>query len=119
MTRWEFMRELEELLSDIAPSEREEALQYYNDYLNDAGKENEQETLKELGSPREVAATVKEGLGISAEEVTGKTTENTGQEENTTQKDGFAYDNKGSQVLPVYHKDEKTKKEKRKRLGKK
>ena len=36
MSRWEFMRRLEELLSDISPSEREEALQYYNDYINDA-----------------------------------------------------------------------------------
>ena len=44
MSRWEFMRQLEELLLDISPSEREEALQYYNDYFNDAGKENEQES---------------------------------------------------------------------------
>ena len=28
MGRWEFMRKLEELLFDISPSEREEALQY-------------------------------------------------------------------------------------------
>ena len=35
MGRWEFMRKLEELLSDISPSEREEALQYYNDYFNE------------------------------------------------------------------------------------
>lgn len=62
MSRWEFMRQLEELLSDISPSEREEALQYYNDYFNDAGKENEQEVIKALGSPEQVAAIVKEGL---------------------------------------------------------
>lgn len=41
MNRLEFMRRLEALLSDISQSEREEALQYYNDYLNDAGVENE------------------------------------------------------------------------------
>ena len=45
MSRWEFMRRLEELLSDISPNEREEALQYYNDYFNDAGKENEKEVI--------------------------------------------------------------------------
>lgn len=45
MGRWEFMRKLEELLSDISPSEREEALQYYNDYFNDAGRENEKEVI--------------------------------------------------------------------------
>lgn len=62
MSRWEFMRQLEELLSDISPSEREEALQYYNDYFNDAGKENEPEVMQALGSPEQVAKTVKEGL---------------------------------------------------------
>ena len=48
MSRWKFMRQLEELLSDISPNEREEALQYYNDYFNDAGRENEQEVIKAL-----------------------------------------------------------------------
>lgn len=62
MSRWEFMRKLEELLSDISPSEREEALQYYNDYFNDAGKENEQSVIESLGSPEEVAKIVREGL---------------------------------------------------------
>ena len=36
MNRLEFMQRLEALLSDISQSEREEAIQYYNDYLNDA-----------------------------------------------------------------------------------
>ena len=63
MSRWEFMRQLESLLSDIPPGEREEALQYYNDYFNDAGRENEQEVIKALGSPMQVAGIVKEGLG--------------------------------------------------------
>lgn len=63
MSRWEFMRQLEELLSDISPSEREEALQYYNEYINDAGRENEEEVIRSLGSPEQVAESVKEGLG--------------------------------------------------------
>ena len=62
MSRWEFMRQLEELLSDIAPAEREEALQYYNDYLNDAGRENEQDVIAALGTPEQVAQIVKDGL---------------------------------------------------------
>ena len=74
MSRWEFMRQLEELLSDISPSEREEALQYYNDYFNDAGKENEQEVIKALGSPGQVAQIVKDGLGDNTGE--GEFTEN-------------------------------------------
>lgn len=62
MNRWEFMRQLEMLLSDISPSEREEALQYYNDYFNDAGTENERQVIKALGSPAQVARIVKDGL---------------------------------------------------------
>ncbi|MBR5800295.1 MAG: hypothetical protein IKY23_09565 [Lachnospiraceae bacterium] len=67
MSRWEFMRQLEELLSDISPAEREEALQYYNDYLNDAGKENEQDVIAALGTPEQVAAIVKDGLAENAQ----------------------------------------------------
>lgn len=37
MTRTEFMKQLQDLLSDISKNEREEALQYYNDYFDDAG----------------------------------------------------------------------------------
>ncbi len=72
MSRWEFMRRLEELLTDIPPGEREEALQYYNDYINDGGKENEAEVLGSLGSPEQVAATIKEGLEGTAGEFTEK-----------------------------------------------
>lgn len=72
MSRWEYMRQLEELLSDIPPSEREEALQYYNDYINDGGKENEAEILESLGTPARVAATIKEGLDGTGGEFTEK-----------------------------------------------
>lgn len=68
MNRFEYMRRLEALLSDISPSEKEEALTYYNDYFNDAGQENEQQVIKELGSPEQVAAGVKEGLGLQSYE---------------------------------------------------
>lgn len=74
MSRWEFMRRLEELLSDISPSEREEALQYYNDYFNDAGRENEKEVIDALGSPEQVALIVKEGLAGNGNQ--GEFTEN-------------------------------------------
>ena len=62
MNRLEFMQQLEALLSDISQGEREEALQYYNDYLNDAGVENEQEVLDAMGSPEQLAKVIKEGL---------------------------------------------------------
>ena len=62
MNRYEFMRQLEMLLSDITPSERDEALQFYNDYFDDAGVENELDVIKALGSPAKVAATIKADL---------------------------------------------------------
>lgn len=67
MNRLEFMKELEALLSDMPQSEREEALQYYNDYLNDAGVENEQEVLDSLGTPQDLAKVIKEGLNDGGE----------------------------------------------------
>lgn len=62
MNRAEFMRRLAELLSDVPPTEREEAIQYYNDYFDDAGAENESGVIASLGTPEELARTIKAGL---------------------------------------------------------
>ena len=56
------MKRLEELLQDISENERGEALQYYNDYFDDAGAENEAQVIEELGSPEQVARTIKAGM---------------------------------------------------------
>lgn len=74
MTRAEFMKRLAELLNDVSPSEREEAIQYYNDYFDDAGVENEQGVIASLGTPEAVAKTIKAGLadGGSVGEFTEK-----------------------------------------------
>ncbi|HBA64116.1 MAG TPA: hypothetical protein DCZ20_09700 [Lachnospiraceae bacterium] len=68
MSRGEFMRQLEMLLQDISPEERQEALQYYRDYLDEAGEEQEAQVLSELGSPEKVAATIQAGLRGQDEE---------------------------------------------------
>ena len=62
MTRVEFTNELRALLWDLTVEEREEALQYYNDYFDDAGAENELRVLVDLGSPYDVAKSIKESL---------------------------------------------------------
>lgn len=62
MNKSEFMNELEALLSDIPAAEREEALQYYIDYFEDAGEENEQDVLKTLGTPGQVADTIRKDI---------------------------------------------------------
>lgn len=62
MSYEEFMRELEVLLAGVPEEEKKEALQYYADYFADAGKENEEQVLRELESPQKTAALIKAGL---------------------------------------------------------
>lgn len=54
-----FLDELHRLLSDLPPEERNQAIKYYEDYFEDAGPENEQAILEELGSPQELANQIK------------------------------------------------------------
>lgn len=72
MNRAEYMAQLARLLGDVPKAEREEALQYYNDYFDDAGVEEESGVIASLGSPEELARTIKAGLndGGSAGEFT-------------------------------------------------
>lgn len=60
MNRQEFFRRLEYLLRGIPEHERMDALAYYNDYFDDAGVENEQKVINELGSPEAVAQIILE-----------------------------------------------------------
>lgn len=69
MNRYEFMKKLEDLLSDIPPSERDEALGFYEDYLDDAGPENEAAILEELESPEKVAKIVRAGMEAADDNV--------------------------------------------------
>lgn len=62
MKRKEYMERLEQLLLVLPQEEREEALQYYSDYFDDAGIENEDRVIWELGSPEEVAAKIRAGF---------------------------------------------------------
>ena len=62
MSRTEYMRQLESLLQNIPDTEREEALQYYNEYFNDAGSENEQNVIEALGNPAKVAENIKKDI---------------------------------------------------------
>ena len=62
MDRKKFMRELAFLLQDISEEEKDEALAFYEDYFDEAGRENEQKVIEELGTPERVAAIIKDGL---------------------------------------------------------
>lgn len=68
MNRAQFMEQLEKLLSDISETERNEALDYYESYFDDAGAENEASVIQELGSPGKVAAIIKADLKETGED---------------------------------------------------
>ena len=55
MNQERFLAELAHLLQDLPEDEREEALEFYRCYFEDAGIENEAAVMEELGSPEKVA----------------------------------------------------------------
>ncbi len=75
MNRTQFMEQLKKLLSDISEAERQEALDYYESYFDEAGPENEAAVIRELGSPGKVAAIIKADLNEGSEDY-GEYTEN-------------------------------------------
>lgn len=58
MNRLQFMTELRGRLSQLPPEELNSALLYYAEYFDDAGPENEQKVIQELGTPEQVAAQI-------------------------------------------------------------
>ena len=64
MNKSEFMEELSAQLSQIDAHERSEAIAFYNEYFEDAGIENEQAVIEELGSPAQVAAQIKADAAV-------------------------------------------------------
>lgn len=65
MNKEEFLKRLEELLSDISEEERTDALAFYRSYFEDAGIGNEASILEELESPEKVAEAIKRDLGVN------------------------------------------------------
>lgn len=68
MNRIEFMTELAALLQDVPEEERRDAMQFYNDYFDDAGEDKEDEVIAELESPGKVAEKIKADLWGQQEE---------------------------------------------------
>lgn len=62
MNKNEYLDRLSRLLADISYEEHEEALSYYREYIEDAGIENEQRVIEELGTPEHLAQEIREGL---------------------------------------------------------
>ncbi len=63
MTRFEFIAALRAKLQMLSAEEREDAVQFYEEYFDEAGPENEQAVIDELGSPDAVAEKILSGEG--------------------------------------------------------
>lgn len=58
MTKKEYLSELESYLVSISEEERTNAIQFYDEYFEDAGPENEQQVISELGKPFKLAKSI-------------------------------------------------------------
>lgn len=56
MTKEEYLSQLKKYLKRLPKSDYENAIEYFNEYFEDAGAENEQKVIEELGTPKEAAA---------------------------------------------------------------
>ena len=54
-----FLERLEALLQDIPKEEKRDAIDYYRDYLEEAGPEKEEEVLAEFQSPEHIAEVIR------------------------------------------------------------
>ncbi|MCI8948788.1 MAG: DUF1700 domain-containing protein [Lachnospiraceae bacterium] len=68
MRKVDFMEKLEYLLQDIPDEDKGDALAYYQDYLEEAGPENEETVIREFGSPERIAAIIRADLSGNLEE---------------------------------------------------
>ena len=66
MDRRDFIDELKKRLRKLPYDEIKEAVDYYEGYFDDAGQENEDAVLSELGSPSAVAAQIIAGFAVKA-----------------------------------------------------
>ena len=58
MNRLEFIEQLKKQLNKLPFDETKEAVDYYEQYFDEAGEENEQAVIAELGSPSAVASQI-------------------------------------------------------------
>ena len=64
MTRKEFIEKLRSEISKLPQEEIDAAIEYYEEYFDEAGKENEQEVLEHLGNPKKVAGQIKSEYAV-------------------------------------------------------
>lgn len=67
MTKFEFLGNLSRLIEDLPKEDREQAMEYYEDYFADAGPEREQDVIKEFVSPAFLAEQLHEASSQRSE----------------------------------------------------
>ena len=65
MKKYEYLSELEKRLSALPADARRDALNYYEEYFDAAGPDNEDATAAALGDPAEAARKILEGEGLT------------------------------------------------------
>lgn len=69
MNRGEFITELRSRLARLPYEELESAVGYYEEYFEEAGVENEERVLQELGSPFQIARQIMADFAIKESEI--------------------------------------------------
>jgi hypothetical protein len=70
MTRTDYLAALEKYLKTLPEADYKEAMDYFTEYFEDAGSENEALVIKELGDPRDAAEEIIRSLSVhSTEEI--------------------------------------------------
>ncbi len=83
MNRDQWLKKLEKELKKLPQEEREEALVYYREYLEEIPEEQWEESSKQLGSPGRVAAQIKGDYAINRLEHQGEKDHQKGQKTTT------------------------------------
>lgn len=98
MDKETYINKLNEKLSSLTEEEKKEAVEYYSDYLEEA--ENVEQAMKELGSPEELAQSIKEKIAGVPVKVDSSKTEN-----NETEQNGHfeGYDSTGWDRVEKYN----------------
>lgn len=61
-TRDEYLAELRRYLRKLPPDDYESAMEYFTEYFEEAGPENEAQAIRDLGTPKEAAAELLQNL---------------------------------------------------------
>ena len=78
MTRKEYMEQLKKYLKRLPKEDYDNAIEYFSEYFDEAGPENEQQVMEDLGEPKEAARELllnllQESVGDSKDSTGGKT----------------------------------------------